>query len=357
MAGKRIVSYDIIRVFAILGVIMIHAAAPFVTNSAPGSFDFTAGNFFDSAARFGVPFFVMLSGALLLDEERSFTIRDMVKKALSMLGMLVSWSFFYALVYKVIFPVLTGDTVSAAAFLNSFLFGHYHLWYLYMLIGLYLITPILRCFVRKDNARMVGYFILLAVIFSFGLPLCNAALDLLFNGIGFSAAAGSLTKLNGKFMMEFAAPYPAYYLAGWYLTHVELKPGHKKALYISGAVSLAVTFLGTQLFSSESVKGWDIFYAEGSVNILLYSASLFLLLYDRFRGREVRCSGLLTKLSGLVFGVYLVHVMILYVGSLLFTFGPAPVQILLRWLFTAAVTYPVCFGLSKIPGIRQIIRS
>ncbi|MBR6790016.1 MAG: acyltransferase family protein [Oscillospiraceae bacterium] len=356
MNTKRIFSYDIIRLAAILAVIMVHAAAPFVTNTVVGSFDFTTGNFFDSIARFAVPFFVMLSGALTLDEEKSFTTGDMVKKALSMLGLLAFWALFYALVYQVIFPLCTGGSVSAVGFLNSFVFGHFHLWYLFMLVGLYLITPVLRCFVRRDNAKIVRYFILLSVIFCFGLPVCNAALDLLLNGVGFGAAAGSLEKLNGKFMMDFAAPYPAYYLAGWYIAHVGLKPAHKKALYAAGAVGLAITFFGTQLTSSESVKGWNLFYGETTLHIFLYSAALFTFLHSSFLDRQPGRPDLVKTLSGLVFGVYILHVMILYVASLIFTFGPAPVQILLRWAFTAAVTFTVCFSLSKIPGVRKIIR-
>lgn len=68
---NRIFYLDILRVIACLSVIMIHSSAEYVTNDI-GSFNFWIGNLFDSLTRIGVPIFVMISGALMLDKNYQY---------------------------------------------------------------------------------------------------------------------------------------------------------------------------------------------------------------------------------------------------------------------------------------------
>ena len=68
MPEKSKIQYlDILRTLATIGVIIIHTSSP-VLNMAYGHSmsEWWVGNIFDSASRFAVPLFLLLSGATLL---------------------------------------------------------------------------------------------------------------------------------------------------------------------------------------------------------------------------------------------------------------------------------------------------
>lgn len=65
-------NYDILRIIAAFMVISIHVSAESVSyNIAMPNSIFSFGNFFNSFSRFGVPIFIMLSGAFLLTNPKN----------------------------------------------------------------------------------------------------------------------------------------------------------------------------------------------------------------------------------------------------------------------------------------------
>ena len=72
--NQRKLYLDLLRIIAISAVVMIHVSASYVTN-ANSLLDFTVGNIFDSVSRLGVPLFLMISGALILDENKEFNCK------------------------------------------------------------------------------------------------------------------------------------------------------------------------------------------------------------------------------------------------------------------------------------------
>ena len=134
MVKKRIYSYDIIRIVATAAVVMVHVAAPFITRSPIGSDAFISSNTFGALSRLGVQMFVMLSGALILNEAREYNLRVMLKSIFKLLLLLAVWSAFYV----VVLPLCMGEKLILHDAIIAFFAGQYHLWYLFMLIGLHL---------------------------------------------------------------------------------------------------------------------------------------------------------------------------------------------------------------------------
>ena len=81
MSKKRILSYDVIRIVAIFAVVMVHVVSIYLRRAPVDSVEFITANVWGSLARIGVPMFVMLSGALLLNEERSYSYKTMAHQA------------------------------------------------------------------------------------------------------------------------------------------------------------------------------------------------------------------------------------------------------------------------------------
>ena len=172
---RRVVSLDLIRTVAALMVVMIHCSSPFVKSFETASREFVLGNFFDGISRAAVPLFVMTSGALLLDERREFSVKKFYgKNVKNLVLLLVFWSAFYAVLYQVIFPLARGEAADVPELIHDFVFGHYHMWYLYMAVGLYLITPFLRCVAVKENAGLVRLFLGISLAAQFTVPLTQA---------------------------------------------------------------------------------------------------------------------------------------------------------------------------------------
>lgn len=116
--------------------------------------------------------FLMLTGALLLDEEREKTTRDIYrKKLLSIVLLLLFWVLFYAIWCSALILFLQGKPADMALFRDYLLQlkGYrQHLWYLFMLVGAYIVIPVLRLFVRKENKEYILGLIVLSMIVQFG---------------------------------------------------------------------------------------------------------------------------------------------------------------------------------------------
>ena len=138
--GDAIPQLDLLRIAA-AAVVCLHVSAGVVLNPLDTLPQWWAGNIGDAASRWSVPLFVMVSGALLLNDNRSFTpMQFYTRRAARLLIPTIFWSALY-LAYRR-FNSHTG----LAEFLEDTAKGdpYFHMWFLYMIAGLYAVTPLLR---------------------------------------------------------------------------------------------------------------------------------------------------------------------------------------------------------------------
>lgn len=101
----RIAYMDTTRVIAILAVILLHCSTMFLDASQSSSF--VLGSILNSVSRFGVPCFVMISGALFLDENRAISIRSVFGKYVKgIIWLIVIWNIIFAIAYTIILPYI-----------------------------------------------------------------------------------------------------------------------------------------------------------------------------------------------------------------------------------------------------------
>ena len=99
----RNIAFDLLRIIAAFSVVVLLVSGVFIDRSPVGSLDFRLSNFVNSISRFGVPIFVMISGAIFLSEEKMVTIKKLwSKNILRMFIVFGVWSFAYY-VYESIF--------------------------------------------------------------------------------------------------------------------------------------------------------------------------------------------------------------------------------------------------------------
>ena len=152
---RRMAELDLLRCLAILMVVTLHAAAPLLSD--PSLLGTPAWYFcllLDPFSRTGVPIFFMLSGFLLLRDPRTLQVGPFYRRRLPRLAVpLVLWNLIYAL----------ADAWSARRPFSplEYLEGlldrgcYYHIWFIYLLVGLYLLAPFLKRIVDHASGREV----------------------------------------------------------------------------------------------------------------------------------------------------------------------------------------------------------
>lgn len=350
----RVAYADLIRLIAILMVVLIHTASPLFNTLPTDSSGFTVSALLDSIAHAGVPLFVMVSGIFLLDEKRQISVRRAVTHyALPLVGLYFFWSVLYAAANKVAIPLLFENAAVNSEMLKMFgvavLEGAYHMWYLPMMAGLYLITPLLRTFVRQDSRHLVRWFLTVVFVLRFVLP-SGIHLVAEWIGVDFSTAYNSFELLEGW-------EYPAYYIAGWYIANNRPERATRRKVYLAGAISLVFLLALTwwlSMYHGVPVKQW---MEQKSLFCCVYAVALFALI--TWEGQSLKPNALLARLSGLSFGVYILHVEVqqLFKQFIPYDGGNVLVYILVQWLVVTAVSFVAAWVLSKIPLIKRAVRA
>ena len=349
--SNRIISYDILRIIATLSIVMIHTAASFVLSSPVGSFEFTVSNFIDSLARVGVPIFAMISGALMLNENKKTSITDMLSHALKIFGLLLFWSLFYAVYYYIAIPIITSKPINIAAAFKAVIDGHYHFWFLYMLIGLYIVTPILRLFVKKENKKYISYMLAIMVAVNFVAPFVNFFTKQYFMG------GDSLLHYIEKFELPFSTGCLTYYILGWYLTTFEIKKNRRTLIYVLGVVGFLSTFLCSQLLTTESVEAHGVFYSHNIINVFLHSVAIFVFVIYWSKDKDIKHKNALVKISTTTFGIYIIHdITLRFVDALTLGLENFFLRLMLNYLLTLGISFICMYIISKIPIIKKLIK-
>ena len=137
-------SLDVLRVIAAFSVVVLHVSGQFIMASPVGSAEFCISNFMNSISRFGVPVFVMISGAIFLAEEKMVTIPKIwFKNILRLLIVFWVWSFGYYVFQSLYFWNYDFWNQGLLRTITGCVYASEHFWFLFMIIGLYALVPIL----------------------------------------------------------------------------------------------------------------------------------------------------------------------------------------------------------------------
>jgi surface polysaccharide O-acyltransferase-like enzyme len=155
---------DAARALAISLVVILHITATLVDKGySTGRLNWWVANLVDSVARIGVPLFVLVSGTLLLDPRRDESLTVFFRKRfIKVLIPLLGWSIIY-IAWRIFYE---GETFTLQSAFWAILENTvaYHFWFLYMILGLYLVTPILRVFTRIAVEKDYKYFLVIWMI-------------------------------------------------------------------------------------------------------------------------------------------------------------------------------------------------
>jgi len=183
---------DLLRIIACFLVVLSHCCDPFVGQFDNDRTSFLTGAFTGSFVRACVPLFVMMSGVLLFPVR--LEMREFYRKRIGRIVVpLIFWSVMLPLLYYVylnfmvssVSPSIAPENFTMGAtltklytFIFNFTYDTTPLWYLYMLIGLYFIIPILNTWMEHAKQKDIRLFLRIWGI-SLVLPYVKMAAPLL----------------------------------------------------------------------------------------------------------------------------------------------------------------------------------
>ncbi len=332
-------SLDATRVVAITAVILLHSAPTPYSAVMDQSYAFSwwTWNVFSSVAWVGVPLFVMVSGALLLKPSKvDEPLRVFFKKRWKKIGLpFIFWGVAYFL-----WSILVNHAVVSTNFvLTSILSGPYfQFWFLYMLVGLYIATPVLRVLVANMNRTIFSYLMIVW-----------------FSGIILQPIINLYAQSNISYFFVYFSGFLGLYLFGAYLRDAKVRSG---ILYGLLALGIGWSILGNYFITGVFGEKFNyLVLGHLTANAIVTAAALFLLL------TKIRYTNpLFSFISQNTLAIYLFHVMILeafqngYFGFVISSSTINPVvEIPLLTVATLLVTTLIIVPLKKIPILNQLI--
>jgi surface polysaccharide O-acyltransferase-like enzyme len=346
----RVLSVDLIRAVAIVLVLLLHAStesyAQVELMSPQGVEIWWASNIYDSIARVCIPLFVMLAGALLLQPcKADEPLHKFYRKRWDRLGLPV---IFWSIIYFAWAALVDGETLTLQSVVQGVLTGpYYQFWFLYLLIGLYLLTPILRVALKYASRHILKYTLVVWFMGTAIMPL--------------------LTLLGSYYLNANVFVFTGwlgYYILGAYLTKVEIK---RQLLYAGLIGGLLWTIAGSYLVVATLGERFSQFFYDGfSVNIIVASASLFLLLLQvspqRLQTKYPKGNHILSVMSANTLPIFFFHVIVLESlrqGFLGFTLNITSINPFFAIPLSTALTLLICLAvivpLKRIPYVKRLI--
>lgn len=343
---QRTEYFDYLRILATFAVMMLHIAAHNFYETDIRSWQWNTLNIYDGMVRWAVPVFVMISGALFLGGSQSLEqiLKKNVKRILAALA-------FWSILYAVVVYFATGCGIKNAV--AEVFVGHYHLWFLFMLTGLYLIVPFLRKIVESES--FIKYFLLLSFLFSFFLPQLLETVSL------YSEFAGSvISRMLDNVDFHFAKNYVFYFVCGYYLNQVRLEKKSRRVIYAAGIAGFAATIFLTSGVSVWKGEAQETFYGYFTVNVMFQSILIFVLAKQWFENRSVseKKRRFVRALSKYSFGAYLVHALVIEALNLfgLHSLAFFPVlSVPAISILVFAISFLISALIHKIPFLKKYI--
>ncbi|HTN37344.1 MAG TPA: acyltransferase [Arachidicoccus sp.] len=338
----RVAYLDLLRVLACLMVVLSHSCDPFVGKLDTNLVDFTNGSFWGSLQRACVPLFVMISGALLLPIKD--TTKDFYKRRMTrVLYPFLFWAIVTPILFYLFtmgrpdFPQRSIDSLPAVfksiiTLPLNFNDATVPLWYIYMLIGLYLILPMISPWVEKAGKK--GLQVYLGI---WGVTLLLPYAGYLLQGIGYdNKGLLGICDWNSTGTLHYFSGFLGYMLLGHYLRTYPFSWSGLKTIAITIPVfilSFLATFWGFTHVPKE-VPMLEMIWYYTNINVCLMTASLFVLL-QRVEFKSEKTKLFWRQMSIWSFGIFLCHFTI--------------VQNVFLWVDTWAVS-----SFLKIPSIALI---
>lgn len=345
------------RTLAMFAVVLIHVHVNFgpSLHRTGGQ----AANVIVAAAHWCVPVFIMLSGALLLDPAREESLSRFYTRRLLRVGVpTLLWSVFYILWRR---HYLGQTNLDGERLWRDVLRGEpsYHMYFLFIILGLYVFAPFLRSWVRHAPRRQVISGAWLTLAFS-----CALCVYYGLRGIGqwYMPARPNILTLF--------VPYLGYFLVGYVLREVELRGWRLWLTAFAWLTAVAgsaggFAWMVNMQDSDHMAQRW--FFAYLSPGVVVMSITSFLLIARAFASPRPWWARWINAraLGGATFGIYLMHIALIDVvrheGWVWWAYrhwhlrGKGLLVLIVLSILVMAAGFAITWGVQRVPVARRAV--
>lgn len=299
MNSERLLWIDLLKFLAVFGVIGIHVSSAALNANPLFSFNWYQGVFFESIFRFAIILFIMASGYLLLRKQQPIEV--IPKRVKRILLPFIFWLIVYAII-KIIFKQSLGSNWQIydvfiyifKGFLDPTIIS-VQFWYVYMILGLYILSPLLSRWIQNAPMREIEYILIVWAILSV-FQFFNID-SILFDYFRyFTGAIG-------------------YFILGYYLAIKDKNILKSKQfglmLFIMGTL---ITFVGTILLSVITKQQSLFFIRLGDITpgACLQAIGLYIIVFNTdFNRIDDKFKEYIINISKTSYGIYLVNVLVI----------------------------------------------
>lgn len=367
---------DALRVIACLMVVFSHCCDPFVAHFDANREMFLTGVFSGSLVRPCVPLFAMMTAVLLLPIKSGTTINQFYRKRIGrIVPPLVFWSialplmaFFY---FTVVSPNTPNPQLSVSdyttgtllqrlyTFVFNFNFDTTPLWYLYMLIGLYIIMPILSSWLVQATQKEIK-----TLLYIWGITLVLPYVKMVAPLLGYIGNYGHMGlfgecdwNVYGTFY--YISGFIGYLILAYYLKNYPLNWSWKKMAFICipmFAVGYAITSIGYVITNSHFPGNYaylEILWYFAGINVFMMTFPVFIAIQKL----NTRSRKWLSYAAKLTFGIYLCHFTFTFLSYDLYNIPTLPymLRIILAAVTTATISALLTWGLYTFKPTRKFV--
>ncbi|OCG02887.1 acyltransferase [Gilliamella sp. wkB112] len=342
MEDNRIYYLDHIRVIAIFFVVFTHCHENIPLDNL------LVKSFFYSVDRMAVPLFFMISGGLLLSRDYTNSIGKFY--SLKTFRFVITIILF-AVLTNIISEFITTDHSFASIIKTSVKYhnGIYptnygsaiHLWFMYPIILLYLVTPFVSNLVRNTSTKGIVFLILIGFLLNQGNFFIKSLFPEMF-----------IFNLMGN---DFTGPYLSYFLFGYIaINRLNRNYGNQYLLFLLISITIIVEIY-LDKYQNNFIE--ENHWYSTSLYIAISSCLFFLFLKNISLLNKKR--PFIIILSNCVFGVYLIHVCWIYIiMGILTKFKLLEVQnymlLFIYFIFTLPASFISIYFLKKVKFLKYI---
>lgn len=353
MEKQRIVSLDYMRAFACLFVILTHSNEPFYMGAdnmvqIASHSDLVWISILDGISRLAtVPLFVLISSYLLLPLNRP-TGEFFKRRFKRVVIPFVIWIVLYATL-----PALWGDfpVSDIPGNLKHILFNFTdnagHLWFVYMLIGMYLFIPVISPWLDKVSKK--GEQAFLGVWFFTTLfPYLRLISPELY-GESYWNEFGMFWNFSGYIGYMVLAHYIKKYVDWSTAKAVKICV---PTIILGTLATISIFYFNTP--HCETVPETELPWFHCSTIIAVTNAATFVLMLQIKKGTGLFYA-LVKEISSLSYGMYLMHLLLLNAYHTVFAaMFSCPIAVLLTAIYTYVTAFALTKIISLIPGGKYI---
>lgn len=298
---ERQLHMDLLRIFACFSVLMLHTASQFWYTLPVTDVNWIISNGYDAAFRFGVPIFVMLSGRFFLARKEEIPVQILYRKyILRLVAAFVAWSIVYGL-WDCRYWMGSRE-VGIKAYVTEILMGRYHLWYLPMLVGIYILLPMLHSWAMHCSRRNMEYFLVMFCILQLGI----STLQIVY------VPAAVLQVIYQFDNVEMICSYVGYFVLGYYLFRYPLTKKQQHIVYAGGMLGLCGAVGISTLCALKNGQPDSTAFDSFSIFTFVVTVAIYVFFQEILGKKDFhRLEKLIRELSADTFGIYLMHILLI----------------------------------------------